>query len=227
MGKKERPKGDRPVARRISVFLYSLAGGIGVFALLIGLGCFHNWQQSTWNAIGVGGVAVTIAAVAAAVQIFNRQSIDDAERAQVAETESAVSDFAKEFQASDLLEAASSQPEPDPEKDEQEAQTEAEPGVATIVRIDGDEWRLYPQQNVPLFVLADLVDAWRESAEPGRKDGNWVVRNLVGAARRTGQGSHPWLVVFNNRADERQVYRLYRGGRGNSGRNARNVTRLR
>lgn len=219
------PEGDRPVARGLRNTLYVVGVVVGLVAALIACGMWAL-NQAALNAIGVGGVAVTVIALAAAVHIFNQQSIDQAKQAQEAQVEASLTeaDLAPDKAEQAAIEQADD--EPDPAKAAQEEQTETQEGAGRTVESGGKTWRIYSQQHVPLYVVADLVEAWRDDPDPSMKDGNWVVRNLIGAARPVGQGNHPWLIVFRNRADERRSYRLYRGGRGNQGRNVRNVTRI-
>ncbi|WP_315094731.1 hypothetical protein [uncultured Cellulomonas sp.] len=99
----------------------------------------------------------------------------------------------------------------DVDEDEDDPYAEASRGFEHYTAATDDLGVVHPG-DVPLAVLADLLAYWESRHETGR----WRVRNLVGAARRTGRGNHPWIVAFRGRDGDLRYWRVSRGGRGKS-----------
>lgn len=82
--------------------------------------------------------------------------------------------------------------------------------IGGLIRLrlpDRPEVIVYPAEQVPLRVIADIVAEWRDSDQSG----TWTVSDIEYAIRRTGQGNFPWLVKF--RAGK-QFWRVAYGGKG-------------
>lgn len=220
-----RPEGDRPLARRTSYALYLIAAGLIFAGLLVACQVLVA-DEEVWNAVALVGVAITLAAVGASIHIFNQQSIDSVRRSQEREMKQAVTLLDLELDGAEEKARSDADAAPDVATLAEEAELVDTTSASATYEANGKTWRIYPKQEVPLFVIADLVIHWRSEEHPGRRDGNWLVQNLVGAARPVGKGSHPWIVIFHDRRGERAVYRLFRGGRGNAGANAGHVRRL-
>ncbi len=79
--------------------------------------------------------------------------------------------------------------------------------VLAHIELDGKDLAIVDVKDVPLRVIADLVESWRRKGEAGR----WNLGKLEYAARAEGQGNHAWYLAFSS---DDSTYRVSYGGRG-------------
>lgn len=79
---------------------------------------------------------------------------------------------------------------------EQDPSLEASPEHAKgiIITPDGKQLSLFPREEVPLRVIAELVQQWEQDGLGGR----YRVEDVAAGARVTGKGNNPWLVQFES-----------------------------
>lgn len=97
------------------------------------------------------------------------------------------------------------------------------------VSVGNQPGRFFNSSEVPLSVLSNLVQGWRNLDEYRNNDNTWTTGNVVGAWRpipngSTGRGNTPWYVTFIDSKDERRVWRVWRGGRSKTRPTVREVT---
>lgn len=70
-------------------------------------------------------------------------------------------------------------------------------------------------QQVPLYVIQDLVTGWEQAGERGR----WFVGDIVAGFRRTGRrGNFSWTVAFQDpKTSAIRAWTVSRGGHGKQG----------
>lgn len=153
----------------------------------------------------VVGVSLTGIALVVAIAIYIRQGADSQAKHDElmgqwrADSEALRSELAK-FTLAEV------------DQDEDDPYADVSREFERYAAASDDELGVVRPEDVPLAVLADLLAYWESRHETGR----WRVRNLVGAARRTGRGNHPWIVAFRSRDGELRYWRVSRGGRGKS-----------
>lgn len=83
---------------------------------------------------------------------------------------------------------------------------ELEEASLRTVAVSGEPHVVHRLTDVPMRVIGDLVDYWKESGLQGR----WTLGRLEYALRRPGRGNHPWLLQFR---DEDHLWKISYGGR--------------
>lgn len=192
-----------------------LFASLGTVAVLVGLLVKGSWPDI---AIGIGGPAV---GVAVAVLVFAKQRTDSRLDFAAAKDHTTLEADRVVAAVAEVMVAPSSSDEKSPEAElgsasaEQRAEDDDAVRRAAVRRNigDGPEWSVFAARDVPLFVLADVVEGWRRKKTDGAKpmrDGDWRVANLIGAAKQTGEGERPWYILFDDEGDD-VVWRLWRG----------------
>jgi hypothetical protein len=78
---------------------------------------------------------------------------------------------------------------------------ELEEASLRTVAVSGEPHVVHRLTDVPMRVIGDLVDYWKESGLQGR----WTLGRLEYALRRPGRGNHPWLLQFR---DEDHLWKI-------------------
>jgi len=208
-------------AAQLAVVATAIAALITVLAFC---GFLPASWVSFWQGMSALGVALTLLAVFIAIQIFRRQTRESSAANQDHSAKlDALSDGLQDLAR--MVRAPLSPTEAEYANlpvDEDEARLEqAAIDQGQIITVGDEDGRVYERDEVPLFVVGDLVTSWREMPD---QDGQWNVSNLIGAFRANGQGNKPWYVTFQASNGETRVWRLYRGGRGKRTPTARDIT---
>lgn len=105
------------------------------------------------------------------------------------------------------------QTESDSDNGEEDAYPEEARALAERGIDIGDGYRMLQASEVPLRVVGDLVHGWKQDGRRGR----WTLGNLKWSVRKTGNGNHPWIVVFSDpKTGSDRLWKLSKGGRSSS-----------
>ncbi|TWS20213.1 hypothetical protein FK529_08850 [Tsukamurella asaccharolytica] len=218
------------LARVAELVLYLL----GAAALVIWLLKLGEVLDNGLDALGVLSLGITALGAGLAVTIYqaqkrqgereNRRQRTLLDAISRRTTESAV--LLQEMQGAF---AASQAPGPDEARDGNEQDSavddlEVDDADSTgIIEIEEQgEYRL--PSAVPLKVLADVVNWWRD----GNASGSWTVGNLVGSFRpynkSGGLQGVPWILTFRRTSGDPAEYRVSYSGRKKAGESTRKPT---
>lgn len=172
-------------------------GGV-VLAAVLGYGLDPNNNFARRLAGGASAVTILGAVLAIAIFAWSRW-VTDATADQLGELGKQVGSIEDKILTPALLEGDDADVE------------DVEPAPAKLDRRqviwEGVALEFVEGEDVPLRVLADLVNRWRADGSTGR----WTVGDLEWAARKSGRGNHPWILKFEGRD---YVYRVAYGGKG-------------
>ena len=73
---------------------------------------------------------------------------------------------------------------------------------------DGTARRQFTRDETSLRVISDLVKWWEDNLD---ENGAWTVGDLVGGFRSSGQGNHPWFLVFARDENPPVVWKVSKG----------------
>ncbi len=155
-------------------------------------------------ALGIGGIGVSGLGVVLTYAIYRRQRLEAGESED--RTKAHI-----EAQLRPVL-ALIANGRDEPESDDGDAFAEEDKVMAQFGQEIGDGLRVLRAAQVPLSIVAELVDFWKSQG----KAGQWSVGNLHSALRKAGKGNPSWYLVFEDR-DSLRAWKVSRGGRGKAG----------
>jgi hypothetical protein len=180
--------------------------------------------------VSIFGALLTIYAVFLARRIYQRQKVEQHDSTlgiygrldQQKEIFDAQIELLKAIAQQANAEVAPKSLKPDTPVDEDARATVS----ADVFELEGVT--VYQPQDIPLRVLGDLIQGWREQGD-FEENKNWLLGEVERALHKRGaKGNHAWRIVLVNRDDmgKRFVWKVSRGGQGKTAPTVTDETRV-
>lgn len=193
---------NRPENPKLFIWMQihrKLVGVCGIFLVILVTALSVRFAFLT----GPLGIALTAAALVMALMIFVAQAVDAEQKHSTVERRFDELEENIPAAVSDSQPTAAAKEYDAYERATEEFQKHALSLASAPVDFTGPD-------GVPLEVLADVVNHWRNEGEKGR----WTTGDLIGVARRQGRGNFPWFVGFKPDGGTAQWLQVSKGGRG-------------
>lgn len=166
----------------------------------------------SWVGLAVGVLSLAFAALIYRQQGRDARRVEKEQKTILAEVQHVLGRVDKRTEG--MLERFSAEV-PDAEAEEGSGDPDAwlqsvpapSPSNTVVTTPSGRRRRLFDRDELPLAVIATLVDAWTRKG----LDGEWTVGYLRGGFRAEGKGNHPWFLIFQPQDRLPEIWKVSKG----------------